>query len=130
MLPIMVCPLLHMHDLNVHRQTFHHQMQFVPQALHQHAGVSFDLVKAVILQIKPMVMRLELSVNPIKSPIVRIEPLIDSVKTPVVRIESFIDPVKSLVMRFQATIHTIKPLIYLVEALIYLFKAPIEPLLQ
>jgi hypothetical protein len=54
MLPVVIFPLLHMLNLDVHGKTFSDEVKLVPEAFDQHASVPLDLIKSLIMRVQSL----------------------------------------------------------------------------
>jgi hypothetical protein len=113
-LPVMIFPFLHMLNLDVHRQAFTNELEFVPEAFDENTCVPLDFIKTLVMIVQSLF-------NSIKALVNLAEAFVNSVK-------ALVNSIKALVASIKALNYLPKPVVNLIKSLINSFKALIEPL--
>jgi hypothetical protein len=97
-LALEIFPFLHMLDLDVHGKALGHELDVVPEAFDQHAGVALDLFQSFVHLATQL---LELPVNALKA-------LADAFKALVNAIEALVNAIEALVNAIEASVNAIE----------------------
>lgn len=100
MLPIVVFPLLHMLNLDMHSEPLGHELNLAAQTLDQHPSVPLDLIETIVMGIQPLLDPLKALIDPLKA-------LINSFKALIDALESLIDPIEPYIERLKPPIEVL-----------------------